>query len=257
MRWYLLSSALSIKVATSLLDSFPSFGTELSDEAPELQIPTIDTGSLKIYPPGSSDVPVSFSDALPIDPEVVPADLAIGGSSCLYQRDTAEIKERIDKRADCKAPSATEKEAGTQDTPSLSRGYPRPVHTPEVLDPNDSDPETKPARKPRQKPPGPVPLHPQIDRVYENPFIADLTGRIKICKSRLMTLCCWGPIIKPMTTQMDIDNCQRCAHASFSLLTFHTPPPPFAPYRRQAHGIGTDRNMSLGRTEPNFFTSYF
>lgn len=228
MQWYLLSIALSVNVVNSLPalpDDFQPFGTEISYNTPDLQVPTIDTGLLKIYQPGSPDVPVTFLDEIPTDLEVVPAELASEGSSCLGRRDTEETEGRIDKRAMCATPSPTQKEPATRYPPSDGRGYPRPVHTPTVLDPNDADPITKPARKPRQKPPGPVPLHPSIDRVYDNPFIADLNGRTKICASRLMTLCCWGPIIKPMTTQMDIDNCQKCACALLPFYSFLTFPP--------------------------------
>lgn len=225
MRWYLLSIALSVKVVISLPDDFQSFETELSHNTPDLQISTIDTGLLKIYHPGSPDVPVTSIDAIPSNLEVVPAELASDGSSCLTRRDTTETEGRIDKQAMCATPSPTEKEPATQYPPSDGRGYPRPVHTPTVLDPDDLDPITKPAQKPRQKPPGPVPLHPPINRVYDNPFIADLNGSIKICASRLMTLCCWGPIAKPMTSQMDIDNCQRCACALLPFYSFPTFPP--------------------------------
>lgn len=132
---------------------------------------------------------------------------------------------RADRQAGHVRYTLANTEGACNSVPSDGRGYPRPVHTPTVLDPNDADPITKPARKPRQKPPGPVPLHPSIDRVYDNPFIADLNGRTKICASRLMTLCCWGPIIKPMTTQMDIDNCQKCACALLPFYSFLTFPP--------------------------------
>lgn len=225
MQWYLLSIALSVNVVISLPDDFQPFGTEISYNTPDLQVPTIDTGLLKIYQPGSPDVPVTFLDAIPTDLEVVPAELASEGSSCLGRRDSVETEGRIDKRAMCATPSPIQKEPATRYPPSDGRGYPRPVHTPTVLDPNDADPITKPARKPRQKPPGPVPLHPSIDRFYDNPFIADLNGRTKICVSRLMTLCCWGPIIKPRTTQMDIDNCQKCACALLPFYSFRTFPP--------------------------------
>lgn len=249
MRWYLLSTALFIKVAISLLESFQSFGTELSDNTFDLQIPTINTGSLKIYHPGSSDVPVTFLDIIPPDLEVVPAELASSGSSCLYQRDTVETG-GIDNGASCAAPSATEKEPATQEPPSDARGYPRPVHTPEILDPNERDPTTKPARKPPKNRPGPVPLHPPINRVYENPFIANLAGRIKVCASRLMTLCCWGPVIRPMTTQMDIDNCQKCLFLPFlPVLIFRTPhPPPLS-------GAISTKSCSWVGLETNFFSS--
>lgn len=101
MRWYLLSTALSVQVAISLPDDFQSDETEPSYNTPDLQVSTIDTGLLKIYHPGSSDVPVTFLDAIPTDLEVVPAELASDGGSCLPRRDTAETEGRIDKRAMC------------------------------------------------------------------------------------------------------------------------------------------------------------
>lgn len=253
MRLFFLSVALSIKAAVSFPDG---------DEWPvnDLQIPTVDTGLLKIYRPGS-DVPVTFLDAISTDFEVVPAEIARGGNSCLSRRYYAEKKERIDRRGSCPVPSPTVKEPATQEPPTNGRGYPRPVHTPEVLDPETPDPVTKPARRPQEKRPGPVPLHPPINRIYDNPFIADTNGRIKICGSRLMTLCCWGPIIKPMTTQMDIDNCQRCAYApSFQSLLFliedYFPTfPPFPPPRPPPlFGLATPKPVR--RTSmTNFFSS--
>ncbi len=53
MRWLFLSVALSIKAAISFPDSDELPGTNLSYNIPDLQIPTIDTGLLKIYRPGS------------------------------------------------------------------------------------------------------------------------------------------------------------------------------------------------------------
>lgn len=226
MQFFFLSVALSIQAAVSFPDSDEMPGTDL-------QIPTVDTGLLKIYRPGS-DVPVASLDAISNDFEILPAELASGGNSCLFRRYYTGKKGRIDRRGSCPAPSPTVKEPATQEPPTDGgRGYPRPVHTPEVLDPDIPDPVTKPARKPQEKRPGPVPLHPPINRIYDNPFIADINGRIKICESRLMTLCCWGPIIKPMTTQMDIDNCQRCSYAPsfqslfFRFMAFSPPSIPF------------------------------
>lgn len=235
MRSFFLSVVLSINAAVSFPDSDEFPGTDLSYNTPDLQIPTIDTGLLKIYRPGSA-APVTFLDAIPTDFELVPAEIASGGNSCLSPRYDTEKKGRIDRRVSCPAPSPTLKEPATQEPPTDGRGYPRPVHTPEVLDPDIPDPITKPARKPQEKRPGPVPLHPPINRIYDNPFIADINGRIKICASRLMTLCCWGPIIKPMTTQMDIENCQRCAYALtlqyvlFQIEDFFLTPTPSPPH---------------------------
>lgn len=227
MRLFFLLVALSIKAGVCFPDS---------DELPgiDLQIPTVDTGLRKTYSPGL-DVPVTFLDAISTDFEVVPAEIASGRNPCLSRRYYTEKKGRIDRRGSCPAPSLTVEEPATHEAPTDGRGYPRPVHTPEVLDPENPDPVTKPARRPQKKRPGPVPLHPPINRIYDNPFIADTKGRIKICGSRLMTLCCWGPIIKPVTTQMDIDNCQRCAYVpSFQSLPFQIEAffptfPPFSP----------------------------
>lgn len=248
MRWLFLSVALSIKAAISFPDSDELPGTNLSYNIPDLQIPTIDTGLLKIYRPGS-DVPVTFLDAISTDIEVVPAEIASGGNSCLSRRYDTEKKGQMARRSSCPAPSPAVKEPATQEPPTGGRGHPRPVHTPEVLDPDIPDPVTKPARKPQEKRPGPVPLHPPINRIYDNPFIADINGRIKICASRLMTLCCWGPIIKPMTTQTDNDNCQRCAYAHSFQSVFFPPQiedffpnlPPPAPWARNTKICSWDK----------------
>lgn len=251
MRWFFLSVALSTKAAVSFPDRDELRGTDLSYNTPDLQIPTIDTGLLKIYHPGS-DVPLTFFDAISTDFEVVPAEIASGGNSCLSRRYDTKKKGRIDKRGSCPAPSPTVSQPATQEPPTDGRGYHRPVHTPEVLGPDFPDPVTKPARKPQEKRPGPVPLHPPINRIYDNPFIADINGRIKICASRLMTLCCWGPIIKPMTTRMDIDNCQRCAYAPFfqSILFQIGYFPPLSPPLGLKH-----QNLLVGQEGTNFFSS--
>lgn len=121
MRFFFLSVALSIKAAVPFPDGNEWPGTDL-------QIPTVDTGLLKIYRPGS-DVPVSFLDAISTDFEVVPAEIASGGNSCLSRRYYTEKKGRIDRRGSCPVPSPTVKEPATQEPPTDGRGYPRPVHT--------------------------------------------------------------------------------------------------------------------------------
>lgn len=214
MRWFFFSVALSIKAAVPLLASDELPINDLSYNSPDMQISAIGTSLLKIYYPGS-DLPVKFLDAISTDFEVVPSEIAGDGNLCLSRMYATEKEWRIEKRGSCQAPSPTAKEPATQEPPTDGRGYPRPVHTPEILDPDIPDPVTKPAQKPQQKPSGPVPLHPPINKFYDNPFISDISGRIKVCASRLMTLCCWGPIIKSMTTQINIENCQRCVYASF------------------------------------------
>lgn len=112
MRWFFLSVALSIKAAVTFPGSGELPGTDLSYNTPDLQIPTIDTGLLKIYRPGS-DAPVAFLDAISTDFEVVPAEIASGGNLCLSRRYDTGKKGRIDRRGSCPAPSPTVKESAT------------------------------------------------------------------------------------------------------------------------------------------------
>lgn len=157
MRYFFLSVALSIKAAVSFPDSGEYRGTNLSYNTPDLLIPTIDTGLLKIYRPGS-DVPGTFLDAISTDFEVVPAEIASGGNSCLSRRYDTEKEVRIDRRGSCPAHSPIVSESETQEPPTDGRGYPRPVRTSEVLDPESPDSVTKPARRPREKRLDPVPF---------------------------------------------------------------------------------------------------